>query len=121
MLTSYHFHFQLTPIAGDAALYSTKKNSSNSAEFPSKDNFGKFACFCAHIITYCGFNPDDKPLAGTYYLAAYGLTHATFTVTAIARSSIEPSAIQLMEGVPHKFVFPEDWTFASSCLVQIHW
>ena len=94
-------HFQLTPISGAAGLYSTK-----TFEYPTKERFEKVACFCAHILTYCGFNPKDRPLKGTYYLAVYGFTHATYTLTAITRSSLEPSVVQLTEGVPQRYTFP---------------
>lgn len=95
-------HFQLTPISGSSEVYSSK-----SMEFPNVNEHQKVACGCSHTITYCGFNPNDKPLEGTYYLAVYGFTHSKYSITAFTRTQNNIILIQLINGVIQKFAFPE--------------
>ena len=95
-------NFQLTPISGTAQLYSSKLDI-----YPTSEKFQKIACGCSHTITYCGFNPNDTPLNGTYYIAVYGYTHATYTISAFTSRRGEYLLMRIYDGVPHKFVFPD--------------
>jgi hypothetical protein len=70
----------MTPFHGDPDLYIER--STNSLKFPTKDQFEKSSSRGPSRLDHIEYTEDDDgDLIQTYYIAVFGFTHSSYSIT----------------------------------------